>query len=178
MSEGRSKGEDFILIGKVLKPHGIKGDLRVRYFNPDPSFFLNYRHIYLKDNKRGILRRFEVREVNIREKAIIISLEGIRDRDAAQRWAGSEVLIHRQDLPPLEEDEYYWEDIIGLKVYSVEGEYLGEVVNILPTGSNDVYEVRGPKGEMMLPAVSDVIKQIDLESGRILVDIPGGLSEE
>jgi len=178
LSEGRSKGEDFILIGKVLKPHGIKGDLRVRYFNPDLSFFLNYRHIYLKDNKRGILRRFEVREVNIREKAIIISLEGIRDRDAAQRWAGSEVLIHRQDLPPLEEDEYYWEDIIGLKVYSVEGEYLGEVVNILPTGSNDVYEVRGPKGEMMLPAVSDVIKQIDLEGGRILVDIPGGLSEE
>lgn len=171
MSEDR-KAEDFILIGKVLKPHGIKGDLRVRYFNPDPLFILNYKRLFLKDTRRGIFRPFDVEGVEVRQREIILRLRGIGDRDAAERWSGSLIYVSREDLPPLEEGEYYWEDILGLQVYTVEGEYLGEVANILPTGGTDVYEVRGPKGEVLLPAVEGVIREIDLEGGRMVVKVP------
>jgi len=172
LSEGKRQGEDFILIGKVLKPHGIKGDLRVRYFNPDPLFLLNYSRLYLKDQRRGIFRPFEVKDVQVRERDIILHLKGIEDRDAAERWSGSLIYVSREDLPPLEEGEYYWEDILGLEVYTVEGEYLGRVVNIIPTGGRDVYEVEGPKGEVLLPAVEGIIREIDLKAQRMVVQVP------
>lgn len=172
MSEGKGQGEGFILIGKVLKPHGIKGGLRVRYFNPDPLFLLNYSRLYLKDPRRGIFRPFEVKEVEVHREKIILRLKGVEDRDAADRWAGSLIYVRRGDLPPLEEGEYYWEDILGLEVYTVQGEYLGRVVNIIPTGGRDVYEVKGPKGEVLLPAVEGVIREIDLEGKRMLVQLP------
>lgn len=164
--------EDFILIGKVLRPHGRKGDLRIRYFNPDPLFILNYHRLFLLDQRRGIFRPFKVKQVSISKGNVILTLEGINDRDAAERWSQSSIYVHRDDLPPLEEGEYYYADIIGLKVFTEEGEYVGEVVNIFSTGSNDVYEIKGPKKEIMLQASNDVIKEINLKERKMIVKIP------
>ena len=164
--------EDFILIGKVLRPHGRKGDLRIKYFNPDPLFILNYSRLFLLDHKRGIFRSFKVKQVLVNKENVIVALEGINDRDAAERWSQSSIYVHRDDLPPLEEGEYYYVDIIGLKVFSEEGKYVGEVVNIFPTGSNDVYEIKGPEREIMLQASNDVIKEINLKERKMIVKIP------
>jgi len=101
-----------------------------------------------------------------------VTLEGINDRDAAERWSQSSIYVHRNDLPPLEEGEYYYADIIGLKVFSEEGEYVGEVVNIFSTGSNDVYEIKGPEREILLQASNDVIKEINLKERKMIVKIP------
>ena len=164
--------EDFILIGKVLRPHGRKGDLRIKYFNPDPLFILNYSRLFLLDHKRGIFRSFKVKEVSVSKEIVIVSLEGINDQNAAERWSQSSIYVHRDDLPPLEEGEYYYVDIIGLKVFTEKGEYIGEVANIFSTGSNDVYEIKDSEREIMLQASNDVIKEINLEERKMIVKIP------
>jgi len=179
LSRGDLKGEDFLVIGRVLKPHGVKGDLRVRYYNPeDPLFLSRYERLFLKDDRRGIFRSFRVLQVRHHKKDILIlSLEGIRTREDAERWRGSEVLVHREDLPPLEEDEYYCEDLIGLDVFTKDGEYLGRITSIFSAGGSDVYVVEGDRGEVMLPAIKKVILEVDLEGQRMIVELPEGLLE-
>ena len=173
------RGEEYLVIGKVLKPHGVKGDLRVRYYNPeDPLFLSRYKRLYLKDERRGLLRPFKVLKVRPHKDLLIVSLEGLRDREDAERWRGSEVLVRREDLPPLEEDEYYWEEIIGLEVFTKEGESLGRVTSIWRTGGSDVYVVEGEKGEIMLPAIKQVVLEVDREGGRMVVELLEGLLEE
>jgi 16S rRNA processing protein RimM len=86
-----------------------------------------------------------------------------------------EICLYRSQLPKLEEDEYYWYDLIGLEVVTVDGERLGSIAEIFETGSNDIYVVRGGKREYLIPAVSAVIDSVDLEGGRMLITPPEGL---
>ena len=168
--------EDLILIGKVIKPHGVKGELRIEYFNPEePSFFSNYREILLRD-ERGVLRPFRLLKVRPHKRFLLVKLEGLRSREEASRWKGGEVLVRRDELPPLGEDEYYWQDILGMEVFSKEGKYLGEVKEILRTGSNDVYVVRKDRKEMLLPALKEVILEVDCKEGRMVVNLIEGLT--
>lgn len=172
MSEDREKGEGLVLIGKVLKPHGLKGDLWIRYYNPDPLFLLNYKDIFLKDKQRGITRIFEVEKVLIKDKGIILTLKGISDRKAAERWVGSDIYVKAEDLPPLGPGEYYYKDVIGIDVFDINGEFLGKVVDIISTASNDVYVVQGPDKELMLPAIDGVIREISIEKKKMIVKVP------
>lgn len=172
MSERKDKEEGLILIGKVLRPHGLKGDLWIRYYNPDPLFLLNYKHILLKDRRRSLIRVFEVKEISIKEKGIILSLNGISDRKAAERWAGSDIYVRAEDLPELGPGEYYYKDIIGMEVFNMNGELLGKVVNIISTASNDVYVIEGPYGELVLPAIEGVIQEVCVEKKKMTVRVP------
>lgn len=172
MSERREKEEGLILIGKVLRPHGLKGDLWIRYYNPDPLFLFNYKSILLKDARRGIIRDFKIKWILIKEKGIILSLNGVSDRKAAERWAGSDIYVKVEDLPRLGPGEYYYKDVIGMDVFDASGELLGKVVNIISTASNDVYVIEGPKGELMLPAVEGVIQEVSIEKNKMIVKVP------
>jgi len=172
LSEGKGREEGLILIGKVLRPHGLKGDLWIRYYNPDPLFLLNYKRILLKDKRRGILRDFEVKGVSIKERGLILSLEGISDRKAAERWTGSDIYVKVEDLPPLGPGEYYYKDVIGMDVFDINKAFLGKVVDIISTASNDVYVIETQNGELMLPAIEGVIQEISIEEKKIIVKVP------
>ncbi len=101
-------------------------------------------------------------------------MEGITDTNAAKALIGYKVLVSREMLGELPAGEYYWRDIIGLDVYTENGGYLGRIESIFPTGSNDVYVCKGQK-EILLPAIADVIRQIDLKKRIIIIRLPEGL---
>ena len=112
-------------------------------------------------------------------KTVLLSLKEIENRTQAEALVGSELYIEKMSLPELEDGDYYWFDIIGLSVFTVEGEYIGQVASIMPTGSNDVYIVKGVAGERqketLIPALASVVVSIDLEKKTMQVDLPEGL---
>ena len=110
-------------------------------------------------------------------KHLIVKLATIDDREAAERLRGCDLEIPFSQAQPLAEGEYYPLQLIGLRVETTEGEDLGQVVNILVTGSNDVYVVRGGRGETLIPAIEDVIQSIDLKNGVIIIQAIKGLLE-
>jgi 16S rRNA processing protein RimM len=108
----------------------------------------------------------------------LVFFEGVNDRDAAEAIAGSTLLVGEDRLPPLEEGAYYHYQLEGLEVVTEEGASLGRVESVLETGANDVLSVRGPKGEVLLPVIDSVVREIDPEGGRIVVALIPGLVPE
>ena len=102
-------------------------------------------------------------------------MEGLSDRDEAELLRDQYVMVALDDAVPLEEDEFYLYQIIGLPVYTEDDEHLGEVVDVIETGANDVYVVRGPRGEILLPAIEECILDVDIEGKRVTVRLMEGL---
>lgn len=120
-------------------------------------------------------RVFKVRGVKPKGKTFILTVEGIEDAEAAGRWFGADVFASSSILEELPPGEYYWKDLIGLRVVTEEGRYLGRVEDIMPTGSNDVYVCRGGEREILLPAVEDVVRKVDIDEGTMVVKLYKGL---
>lgn len=120
-----------------------------------------------------------VRTIRSHRGRFIFRLVGCRDRDAAEAWRGVEIFIPFGDVEPLAEDEYYYWQVIGLRVQTEAGRHLGRLEQIIDTGANDVYQVRTETGgELLLPAIAAVIKEVDLEKERIVVHLLPGLVDE
>jgi 16S rRNA processing protein RimM len=109
---------------------------------------------------------------------LILKVEGIDDRSTAEELRGSAVDVLLEDAVPLPDGEYYWQQIIGLTVVDAARHALGRVVEILRTGANDVYVVSDENREILVPAIKDVVRLIDLEAGQMVVDLPPGLTPE
>lgn len=168
------KKTDFIPIGKITGAHGIRGVVRVwsyaeslDFFEPGSSFFLR--------NAEGVEKTCEIEWVKPFKKGALFSLKGIADRDTADSLAGFEFFIEKSELPELDEGTYYWTDLIGLSVLTVNEEYIGCIDSIIQTGSNDVYVVKDKDSETLIPAIESVIVEIDLSSRTMRVDLPRGL---
>jgi 16S rRNA processing protein RimM len=171
-------GENFIVIGRVSKPHGVKGEIRIEYFNPeDPRHFSHYQMIFLQGDE-GDPQAYRPISVRPHKHFILAQLEGIRTREEAEQLRGKVVLIDPAELPPLEEDEYYWHDILGMRVVTEKGEDVGKVMEIVPTGSNDVYVVRKGEQEFLIPATKDVIMSIETEARTMVIRPLEGLLQE
>ena len=112
-------------------------------------------------------------------RGLLMNLEAVTDRGQAESLVGSELFVDKSRLPSLEEDTYYWFDLVGLRVYDTTGALLGRLEGVIPTGSNDVYVVKdnkpGSAREILIPAIGDVVLDIDLESRTMTVDPPEGL---
>jgi len=118
---------------------------------------------------------YEVKWAKHHKQIVLLSLKGVGTIDQARELIGSELFIDRRLLPDPEEDTYYWFDIIGLSVFGVDQTYLGKVESIIPTGGNDVYVVKRPGNEVLVPAIESVVKAIDLDRKTMRVDLPEGL---
>ena len=153
---------DLFPIGKVIKPHGVKGKVKVKYYGKDLNQFSHYRKVLLQDG-RGDLKTYDVVEVVSKPPLLVLQLKGIDRIEDITPLVGREILIRREDLPPLGEDEYYWRDLLGMRVEPEDGKKIGTVKEIFPTGANDVYVLEGKRGEIFLPATEDVIKNVDCQ---------------
>lgn len=160
--------ESLILMGKVAATHGIKGQLRVISYSGRFDTLLFVDSVMLKD-RSGRTGTFAVAAATVHGKKLLLSLEGFTDINQVLPFVGSELYLRREQLPPSEEDEYYWYDLIGLKVVTVQGELLGRLESIMETGSNDVYVVKSAEREYLIPALQDVVANIDLVSGVMTV---------
>jgi 16S rRNA processing protein RimM len=169
-----------VAVGRIIGAHGREGEIRVKATSDVPGRFDEGQTLYVsRDGVSPEERTYQIaktRSTGSKGKDIlIISLRGCRDRDQALRMAGLWLCVLQSEVPSAEEGEYFHYELLGLKVRTVEGEDLGEVAEILETGSNDVYVVRGAAGEILVPALSKVVREIDIASGLMVVDLPEGL---
>jgi 16S rRNA processing protein RimM len=165
-------------IGKIIGAHGIKGVIKAFSYAESTARYKSGMPLYLKDS-RGNGFALKVDWAKPHSKTILLSLEGIRNREQAEALIGSELFIERSELEALEEGVYYWADLMGLSVYSLAGDYLGEIRSIVRTGSNDVYVVKKMDGttevEVLVPALASVVKEVDLDQRIMRVELPEGL---
>ncbi len=165
--------EDFIVIAKITGVHGLKGKLKVYSYSGTLSSIKPGIKVLVKN--KGEKKFLTVSEVSEQNKKFLILFDEITTFDDANKYTGSKILIENSALPELQEGVYYWKDLIGLKVSSVDGEFYGEIKTIMETGSNDVYVVKDGKDEILIPAIASVVKEIDLDQGIVLVELPEGL---
>lgn len=162
----------FLVVGQVVKPHGVRGEVAVEMLTDFPGRFSLLEKVYLDENDP---RPVALEGVRFHKGRALLKLGGYDDRTAVEKLRGEAILVPIDQAMPLEPDQYYQEDLIGLEVWTTDEEYLGAVVEILETGANDVFVVHGDRGEILLPAIPDVVQWIDLEENRMVVELMEGL---
>jgi 16S rRNA processing protein RimM len=134
--------EDLLVIGRVTRPHGVRGEIRIQPFTEDETSLQRFGRLYLR-NPAGRVELMDVQESRVHQDAVLLKLKGITDRDQAQAVAGSELLIRREWLPETGEDEYYWADLIGLTGYDEQGKVLGRWSTCCPPASRTCWFLTG-----------------------------------
>ena len=165
-----------VLIGRIQGTHGIRGQLRVVPFAGDATTLVGLKRVLVKGPAGG-LESFPVTAAAQHGKRVLLTLGQFDNINQVLHLVGREVYAERAELPELSPDEFYWSDLLGLRVVTEEGEELGELVDIIETGSNDVYVVKKGEAEILVPALDDVVLAVDLEGGRMTVSLPEGLLE-
>lgn len=165
---------EHLVVGRVARPHGVRGSLVVE---PSSQVIESLRPgsvVFLGEHEQA----FVIENIRPHRNRLLITLEGITDRTDAERYRDLDVKLSFADSDPLDEHEYYYWQILGLRAVTEQDEELGEVVNIIETGANDVYVVRSSVGkELLLPAIGDVIIAVDIENQRLVVRLLPGLQE-
>jgi 16S rRNA processing protein RimM len=165
-----------VVLGKIVNTHGIRGELRLLPFNPDTEAIQPGSELELR--RGSTTRRAAVRATRRHKNFILVTLEGVDTMNAAEELLGSEVEIDADLLPPPEEGEAYHFQLIGLDVVTTGGESVGVVQEVFTTAANDVCVVRRERGEVLIPYVPDIVREVDLEAGRLVIEpIPGLLDE-
>ena len=166
--------EEYLEIGQIVNTNGLKGTLKVKPLTDDITRFEDLETVYIQKAKE--LVEFKIQEVKYSKNMVLLKLEGIDNIEEAQEYKNFYLKINREDAVELEEDSYFIVDIIGCEVYTESQELLGKVIDVFPTGSNDVYTVKNSEGkEILLPAIEDVIKDVDIENKKIIIHLMEGL---
>jgi 16S rRNA processing protein RimM len=168
----QGSGPSFLIVARVRRPFGVKGELLLDMLTEFPGRLSQSERIYAGENRRPC----RIESIRRHGGDMLLRLDGIRDRDAAEGLRGQALSVRVDDLPPLPAGRYYHHQIEGLEVFTERGEKLGTVKEILKTGANDVYVVEGERGEILLPAVRQVILEVRPEEGRMVVRLMEGLA--
>jgi len=158
-----------LIVGRILAPWGIRGEVKVEVLTDFPERFAPQKVVYLN------ARPLEIESCRPHKQHLVVKLDTIDSVEDAERLRGQDLTIPRSELYPLPEGQYYTFQIIGLKVVTTEGKLLGRITEIMTTGSNDVYIVEGKRGEILIPAIEDVVKSIDLAKGKMVIEAIEGL---
>jgi 16S rRNA processing protein RimM len=163
------------LIGNVLRPQGTKGEVKVAPVSSRPERFKLLKTVYLRKND---IQTCSIETVRLGKGFVFIKFKEITTRTAAESLRDAEILIDQQDLIRLKADEYFVHDVIGCRVLSEQGVYLGEIVDVLQLSSNDVYVLQTKTGrEILIPAIKDVITKIEPESKQVFIHLLEGLMD-
>ncbi len=166
--------DSFFEIGKIIGTHGLQGNLKVFPYSGTITGFESGNEIVVRGLDKSE-RNFIINRAQKQKKILRVSLKGIDTIDLSEKLKNCEILINRKYLPEPEEGTYYWNDIIGLDVFTENGEFLGIVDSIIETGSNDVYVVKNGENEILIPALETVINKVDLDQNKLSVTLPEGL---
>lgn len=161
-----------ILVGRIISTHGLRGEVKVRIITDFPERFLEDRFYFLSlASEPGKMLKTEVEKSRLQGNKAVLKFRGFSSIDEAKKLKGAEVFIEEAALKPLQADTFYQFQIIGLEVFSEEGEPIGKLTEILDLPSNDVYVVQGKKEVILVPALKEVIKKIDLEQKKMWVKL-------
>jgi 16S rRNA processing protein RimM len=165
---------ELLEIGKIVRPHGIVGRVKVLSHLESQDVLDDLTEVSVgRKGQEAVV--FPLEAVQPGRGSFVLKLKGIEDRDTAATYTGCSVWMSFQELKKLPEGEYYWRDIIGLQAVTEEGEPLGRIESVFPTGSNDVYVCRNGKNEILLPAIGEVVRKIDMDRKVMVVRLLKGL---
>lgn len=159
----------YFTVGQIVKPQGIKGEVKVRSFADDPKRFHSLHEVMLGD-KEGPTDRTKVSSCRAQGDSVYLHIAGVNDRDGAEKLRGRYIWIQRSQAVTLTEDTYYLSDLLDCAVVDETGHVYGAIEEIIQTGSNDVYVIR-PKdgGQLLIPALKSIVSRVDIEDGRVTV---------
>ncbi len=165
----------YVIVGRVSRPHGIRGELRVVPDTDFPEHLAGLiEAVLLKDDRPTPVR---VQRVRPHGAEILVTIAGVESIEQAEQWRGADLAVPRRDAAVLPQGRHYVFEVLGLRVLTEAGEELGTVAEILRTGSNDVYVVRGAGREYLIPAISSVVLAIEPAAGRLIIRPLAGLLE-
>ncbi|MHB1188144.1 ribosome maturation factor RimM [Thiobacillus sp.] len=162
-----SQPSDWLVMGRIAAPFGVKGWVKIQTFSEDPGTLMDFESWRVGRGEQQTL--YTVEAIQDHSNTLVAKLVGIDDRDAAYALRGQEISVARRDLPPPEENEFYWSDLIGLKAVNREGVELGRVDSLLETGAQDVLVIKG-KREHLVPFIAAFVGKVDVAGGTIEVD--------
>jgi len=168
-----SSEPQFLVVGRILRPHGVRGELRVEVHTAYPERFALYRTLYIGPT----LVPYRIKKHRFHKNLVLLTLDGIDDRTQAEALRGQWLQIALEDAIPLQKGEYYTYQVIGMQVTTDDGQELGHVIEMMETGANDVYIVQGPRGEILLPDIPTVILKVDVPGRQMTVHLLDGLVE-
>lgn len=175
----RSRGSSeprFLIIGYIRKPHGVRGELKVTVESEEPRRFFDLETVYVSrrpnDNHP---RSLTVERVRFNKEEALVKFTEVNGREEAAAFGRHWLFITLDDALPLDTDEYYAFQAVGIDVITDEGQNLGKVMSILETGANDVFIVEGEQGEILIPDIDGVVLDVDISNGQLLVHLPDGL---
>ena len=164
------------VIGRILKPQGVKGELRVFPTTDDPLRYNKLDRVRTVFEDRRETLNQDIEGVKFAGQFVLVKFKGIDSIDAAEQLRGASIIIEDEQALPLEADEYYIRDLYDMRVATESGEYLGVIADVLETGANDVYVVRQENGgDILIPAVKQYVLAVDVESRTMKVRIVEGM---
>tara|TARA_B100000029_G_scaffold472734_1_gene513510 strand:- start:9052 stop:9582 length:531 start_codon:yes stop_codon:yes gene_type:complete len=170
MGKSQDFSTNFVTVGKINQPWGIHGHVKVTPFTDNPKRLIIGSSVYLDSELTEIL------DVQSPQGYPIIQFVGYENRESAESLLGKLISIENDLLPELEIDTYYIHDLLGLNVMTTEGAVLGKIVDVIPTGANDVYVIRNEtKKDYLIPATSEVIENVNIEDGKMTIKVLPGL---
>ncbi|MBF8982165.1 16S rRNA processing protein RimM [Lutibacter sp. B2] len=169
--------KDLLKVGQIVNTQGIRGEVRVYLLSDYKERFEELEWVYMDGN---IEEKFYIEKVRYKNNLVILKIKGIDDCNTAELYRNKYLTIDRADARILPEDTYLIVDLIGLDVYSVEGELIGKLKNVIQGTANDLYEItseKNPTKTILIPVVEEFIKKVDIEEGKIIVKLIEGLIE-
>lgn len=163
----------YLAIGKVVRAHGVRGEISVAVLTEFPDRFATTEQVYLGDEFEA--EPYQLKSYRWHKDHVLMTLAGITDRTQAEQLRGRFVQVPLEEAIPLPEGAYYLYQLVGLQVVTTIGDVLGVIVDVLETGANDVYVVDNGQQEILLPAIPDVVQSVDLEQAQMVVKVIDGL---
>ncbi|HEX2924692.1 MAG TPA: ribosome maturation factor RimM [Ruminiclostridium sp.] len=165
---------EYLIVGQLINTHGVKGELKASALTDDPQRFRKLQWVYIDRN--GSLEKHNISSVKFFKQFVIIKFEGVDSIEEAEKLKGFYIKVDRANAVKLPKNSFFISDIMGFKVYDENDSLLGELKDVIQTGSNDVYVVRDSDSkEILIPALKSVVKEVSLEEGKISVILPKGL---
>lgn len=171
-----SRVRTLLAIGRVVKPWGLKGAVRIASYAESVDCFLRIPELLLEGEQGPVVLCVE--EAREHKKGILLKFKGFDRIEDVEALMGRTLYLEKAELPRLEEGEYYWYELIGMEVCTESGIPVGRIEKILETGSHDVYVVRQGERETLIPAVRDVIRKVDVDGKRMIIHAVEGLLNE
>lgn len=166
--------EEMFTIGRIVNTHGVKGEMRVKPSTDDIKRFEKLKEVYIMQRE---LKTYEIESIRYHKDFVLLRLKGVETMNDAELLKNSIIKINRKDSLPLGTDEYYMADLYDINVETEEGRYLGVITDILVTGGNDVYVINNKETqkEILIPAIKQCIKIVDIENNKMIVHLLEGL---
>jgi len=167
--------EKFLLIGTVIKAQGLKGEVSIHSFSGQPENLNTYDTLFLVDKGGNLSPKLSIKRFRVHKGKAVVLFDRVRDRSHAEQLAGMGVLLAREMLPPLAEDEFYWHQLIGLTVCTTAGEQVGILRHVFSNGAQDIMVVQDGDQEYLVPLSDGII--VSYDETQLIIDPPPGLLE-